>query len=124
MLRLMMALTVAVSMLATATAADLTQAEKERFRDTAIVVGSVKANLRNPESVKWESISANDDASVVCVQYRAQNGFGGMNREIVVYAKGKVSQSAAVWNRHCTKPLNDMDLVGGYVDKTYARMMK
>jgi hypothetical protein len=113
-----------LSVLAPAAAADLTQAEKERFRDTAIVVGTVKASLRNPESVKWELIAANDDASVVCIQYRAQNGFGGMGREITVYANGITSQSVAAWNKHCAKRLNDMGLVGGYVDKTFARTMK
>jgi hypothetical protein len=85
------------------------EAKKEAaFQRTADITRQLKAALRDPESVQWESIRANDDASLVCLQYRARNGFGGMNREVAIVQGNKVSQRAADWNKHCTQPLTDM----------------
>lgn len=78
------------------------------FRKTALFAASIKKTMRDPDSLVWESIRANDDASVICVEYRARNGFGGMNREFAVYANSKVSQKPTAWNKHCIKPMNDM----------------
>lgn len=75
------------------------------------VVASMKVVLsssRNPDSVKWETVRANDDASIICLQFRGQNGFGGMSKEFVVWVKDSASQKTESWNKHCTKPLNDM----------------
>jgi len=41
----------------------------------------------------------------VCIAYRAQNGFGGMNQEYIAVHKGKARESAEFWNRNCTKGL-------------------
>lgn len=71
------------------------------FQRTLIVVKSIKASLRDPSSVEWSSIGANEDASVVCVAYRARNGLGGMNLEGATYAKGKLTTTAAAWNKNC-----------------------
>ena len=89
------------------------QIEAERKADAAIkkVAGSmsfVKANNRNPDSVVWESVRANDDASVVCIEYRGQNGFGGMTRGMMIVVNTTAYQDAAAWNRFCTTPLQDM----------------
>lgn len=82
--------------------------EEARFQKTAATARIIKSNLREPESMTLESARANDDASVVCLEYRARNGFGGMSKEFVVFANGKASQEANAWNKHCTKPLFDM----------------
>ena len=76
-------------------------ASEARFQKTVLVAASIKKSMREPESVKWESILTNDDASLVCLEYRARNGFGGMSKEAVSYAKGKFSQSLDVWNKNC-----------------------
>lgn len=82
------------------------------FQRTVAVVKRLKQNLREPDSVVWEQIYANDDATTICITYRARNGFGGMNRESVVIANGKASQEPAAWNRHCAnKALRDMKKV-------------
>ena len=82
---------------------------EKRFQTTVMVAKSVKASLRNPDSVVWSGILANDDASVVCIEYRAQNGFGGMNLGQIAYVKGKLQTSAAVWNKNCAdKQMNNM----------------
>ncbi|KAA0230145.1 hypothetical protein EDM76_11570 [bacterium] len=79
------------------------------FQKTAIMAATIKRNLREPESVQWETIMANDDGSVMCFDYRARNGFGGMTREYISFANGKVSKEAAHWNKHCAnKPLNNL----------------
>ncbi len=78
------------------------------FAQTVLVLSALKASLRAPDSLTFESIRANDDASIVCVEYRAQNGFGGLNKEILVYAKGKATNTPAAWNKNCTQSLFDM----------------
>src|SRR4051812_9131905 len=77
-------------------------ADKEnsvRYVAVRTAMAAIQANLRNPSSVQWDSAYVNKDASTVCVQYRAQNGFGGMGRELFVVVAGNVSQSPAVWNK-------------------------
>jgi hypothetical protein len=79
------------------------------FQKVVIAIRGVKEATRNPDSIVWEAISANSDATVVCIKYRGQNGFGGMSREFVVFAKGKASQSPNAWNKYCAnKSLIDM----------------
>lgn len=85
--------------------------DEAAFQKTASVARALKASLRDPASLEWETIRASDDAGVVCIEYRARNGFGGMNRGILVYAKNKARTDAAAWNAHCTAPLKDMKFV-------------
>lgn len=79
-----------------------------RFQKTAAIARTIKNNLREPESMTLETARANDDASVVCLEYRARNGFGGMSKEFVVFAQNKAHQTPEAWNKHCTQPLFDM----------------
>lgn len=79
-----------------------------RFQKTAMFAAGLKSKLRDPESFVLESAHADETATVICIEYRARNGFGGMNKEFIVAAKNKVSQEASAWNKHCTKPLIDM----------------
>lgn len=80
-----------------------------RFQKTVIAAATLKKAMRDPDSLVWESIYTNDDASVICLEYRAKNGFGGMNREFAAIAKGKFSKEASVWNKQCAnKTMNDM----------------
>lgn len=73
---------------------------------------ALKASLRNPDSLSFESILANDDGSIICMTYRAQNGFGGMNIGHVVFKDGDPSESHASWHAHCAgKMLNDVTAV-------------
>lgn len=81
---------------------------EERFQKTARIAMALKQSLRDPESLTLESAWANDDASVVCIEYRARNGFGGINKEFIISAKGKLSKEPAAWNKHCTKAVFDM----------------
>jgi rRNA maturation endonuclease Nob1 len=66
---------------------------------------ALKASLRNPDSLAFQSILASDDGSVICIKYRAQNGFGGINLEHVVFKDGNPSQSRSSWQAHCAGKL-------------------
>ena len=81
---------------------------ESRFRVAVALLKSVKSSLRDPESFAVEFVGVNEDATVACVEYRAKNGFGGMNKEFAVYAKDKISQSPELWNKHCRANLHDM----------------
>lgn len=81
------------------------------MRPVLATVEAMKALLgamRQPESVVWEDARAANDGALVCMSFRARNGFGGMNREYATVLKGKASLSAALWNKHCLQPLPDM----------------
>lgn len=84
----------------------------DRINKVAVFVRTVRESMRDPDSFKLSSVGANDDASVMCMEYRGKNGFGGYSVERVSYASGKVAQSNAQWNKHCAhKDLIDMGQV-------------
>src|SRR5690606_15924854 len=82
---------------------------KERLEVAVASQGAkaLKSAMRNPDSFKLEKALVMDDGSV-CYEYRAQNGFGGMNvGSAVLSADGKVFKLnsddgfAKVWNKLC-----------------------
>lgn len=84
-------------------------AKEASFQKVVQFARLVKASLKDPESVAWANIMANDDASVICLEYRARNSYGAMSKESASYVNGASSQKPSVWNRHCAgRPLNDM----------------
>ena len=87
-------------------------AREARVKQALAVATLVKTGLRDPDSVTWQHIRVSEDAGVVCLEYRAKNGFGGLNLERTAYAKGRLNNDAATWNKHCAaKPLYDLDYV-------------
>jgi hypothetical protein len=88
------------------------QAEARRelaFQKVVLALKAIKTSLRNPDSVVWEYIGANEDASAICIGYRAQNGFGGMSREYMAIVNGTPTKQFSAWNKHCVNnKLNDM----------------
>jgi len=84
--------------------------EKER-RLTRAVAGALtlKKSMRNPDSFKLASVYLSQNGTV-CYEYRAQNGFGGMNFERAVLSKKEddilikgMEGFSTRWNRECTK---------------------
>lgn len=68
----------------------------------AIAAGAaLKRAARNPDSLVIEDAIASEDGKYLCLNYRAQNGFGGMNRESVIFQNGVPHHGAAFWNKHC-----------------------
>ena len=86
----------------------------ERRMTIAAAYGSVlKKNMREPNSVEWITIKSNTDASIVCFEYRARNGFGGMNMEKVVIIEDRPHQEDRIWVIACeSKKMNYFDLAG------------
>ena len=82
--------------------------DKERAGFAARSFAAVMSALRDPDSAKFTYVGVNDAATVACLQYRARNGFGGMNQDIAVIANNKATSKAADWKRYCSGPLRDM----------------
>ncbi|MBU3667662.1 MAG: hypothetical protein FGM53_03885 [Rhodocyclaceae bacterium] len=79
-----------------------------RFKVAYVFMSELKKSMRDPSSFEVEEAWANERGSIVCVQYRAKNGFGGYNREIAVLNGDKISKSANTWNKNCTKNMYDV----------------
>ena len=84
------------------------EAETARYAVAAATSKLLRDTMRDPESMKFESLRVSENADTVCMEYRARNGFGGMNREFMVVADGKTSQKPNAWNKHCTGGMYDM----------------
>lgn len=82
---------------------ELARKAREEARLESAMTGAlyIKARLRNPDSLIWERIIATSDGSTVCYVYRAQNGYGGMNREAKVMVGTKISSDARNIKAHC-----------------------
>ena len=76
----------------------------------------LRASMRDPDSFKLDTVLLVDDGTV-CYQYRARNGFGGMNIEQAVlspkllFRTSEQSGFARLWNRYCAHKTGD--------DRTY-----
>jgi DNA-directed RNA polymerase subunit RPC12/RpoP len=91
-------------------AADEKEAAQEAVRVGAVrvAVDQLRKSLRDPDSLVVESARAAADPVLVCIEYRAKNGFGGMNKEFVVFTGKKAYPgNAAVWNKSCLGALRD-----------------
>lgn len=94
-------------------------AANEAARNTAALeaLTALKKNLRDPSSLQVDHVSANEDGSVVCIRYRARNGFGGLNLEHLVNWEGKALTSPSQWNKHCShQKLHDETAVSDLVE--------
>lgn len=87
-----------------ALAAESKRLERKRQDVAWDVTRQFKAQLRDPESVRWHGVAANLDASAICLDYGEMNGFGGISRRQVVIIDYKINDSESAWNKHCTKP--------------------
>jgi len=86
-----------------------TTIKTKRVSAAATAAQAIQRSARNPQNVAWEGILANDDASVICFELRAQNGFGGLNVEQIAVIKGVMKTSDSAWNKNCAdKELYDV----------------
>jgi len=84
-------------------------AKERRHLVVAVTAKKLKDSMREPDSVEWLYIGTNDTAEVVCLRYRARNGFGGMTVETMTVTTNEAGTEAVLWNRHCTGTgLHDM----------------
>jgi hypothetical protein len=95
-----------------------THAEQVQNRGYALALEgaqALKKGARNPDSFKLESAFIVTATNDVCFEYRAQNGFGGMNREraiLVGLTETLIPESDAgfhhAWKADCAgKPGNE-----------------
>lgn len=76
---------------------------------TALAAGNALVkSLRNPDSLVIEAALATEDGKTLCIRYRAQNGFGGMNRETAVYHDNVPHQDDSAWKKYCGDAKMDM----------------
>jgi hypothetical protein len=74
---------------------------------------AVRTAARDPASVVFERILADENGQTICLTYRARNGFGGMTREHLTMRGGVGLPRASDWNRHCArKAMFDLTGVG------------
>ena len=72
-----------------------------RFKAAFGLISEMKKETRNPSSFAVDQILSDDEPTIICVKFRAQNGFGGMNREILIFMDGKTSRNPKDWPRLC-----------------------
>lgn len=81
---------------------------EEAFQMTVAVARLLKKSMHDPSSLTWEAIGTNDDASLICFEYRAKNAFGAIVLGRAAYANGRISTGNSAWNKNCAgKSLND-----------------
>jgi DNA-directed RNA polymerase subunit RPC12/RpoP len=91
-------------------AADKKEAAQEVARSSAvqIAVDQLRKSVRDPDSLVIESARASADPVLVCIEYRAKNGFGGMSKEFVVFTEKKTyPNNGDAWNKQCRKAMRD-----------------
>lgn len=97
--------------------------EDARLRTIAAARVLRKA-ARNPDRFVVESALAMDDNDSACIEFRAENGFGGMNREAAVlvnsrdiFLRSEDPDFAAAWARYCAKkPGEDVTALAARLD--------
>jgi hypothetical protein len=68
---------------------------------------ALRSSLRDPDSLQIESLNVDEIGTVVCIDYRAKNGFGGYDKSYVTFVKGSPSKSSEAWNANCRNPMYD-----------------
>lgn len=82
--------------------------EKIKERRVALLVAGLRDSMRDPQSftLAWMTYMP---SGAICAEYRARNGFGGLNVEHALETPGGAVRAgdfadfAAEWNRSCTR---------------------
>lgn len=82
-------------------------ADLHRYAVAVAAAKSIKGAMRDPDSLKFDSMRVSEDGKTVCAEYRAKNGFGGMNKEFVTFVKDIGHRDAATWNKNCRGAMTD-----------------
>ena len=84
---------------------DAQVASEARYIDqkeaAARAVAVIRKSVRDPDSLVVEQIFMRNPPNVVCIAYRAKNGFGGVNRTGAVVSSGVSISDPTVWNKRC-----------------------
>jgi hypothetical protein len=82
--------------------------EEARFKHLAIGALAIREAMRDPESLVIDSAMFMTETKAGCYEYRARNGFGGMNRGKAVltekaFKTNDMSGFSSLWNKNCAK---------------------
>lgn len=82
-----------------------------RTKMAYVVIRKIKQNLREPESLDVINVFSSEKADLLCVKYRAKNGFGGYSIEYYVIGEFGDSDSIKAWNAYCTSEMYNVTAV-------------
>lgn len=97
------------------------QHEKNKLTTAAAGAQKLLKQVRDPESLKIESLLITDKDGMACIEYRAKNGFGGMNRERAVFillaliTEADKEEFTTAWNQWCANKTGTEE--GPYVSR-------
>ena len=77
------------------------KAKEKTFQTVVAALKHIKRSAKDPESIRWSTIVANTDASLICIEYRAKNSFGGYVVETIVFDALIPKQGSKIWNAKC-----------------------
>jgi ribosomal protein L40E len=84
-------------------AADVVAEKAGDHRDTAALKAAqaIKDNLNDPTSARFDKVLVNADGTLVCMRYRARNGFGALILTQAVVRDGQAEKPANAWHKNC-----------------------
>lgn len=83
-------------------------------RDTVALIAaqSLKDSLNDPSSLELVKVLVDEGGTLVCMRYRAANGFGALILAQTVIRDGEVQRGVSAWRRNCgSRPLYDVTAV-------------
>ena len=84
------------------------EAADMRTKMAYVLIRNVKNSLREPESLDVIEVFSNEKADLLCMKYRARNGFGGYAIGYYVIGNFGDSDSVKAWNAMCLKEMYDV----------------
>lgn len=97
-----------------------TEKRNQQIRFAVAGANVIKKSMRNPDSFKLDSVFLIDGQTAICYEYRAQNGFGGVNAAKAIFdinnSQFKSSEPYSdafvrAWNKSCAGKSSN-ELVG------------
>ena len=81
----------------------------ERIRNDAAMAAldQLKLVLRDPASLSVIAVGTDKNGHIVCMKYRAKNGFGGTSISYMVSVHGVLYRKTDVYNKYCSQDLYD-----------------
>ncbi|HKN31539.1 MAG TPA: hypothetical protein VJY34_28145 [Roseiarcus sp.] len=74
-----------------------------------VAIEQLRQTMHDPDSLVVEFAGVTEDATTVCMQYRAKNGFGGYDKAIAIDTGGRIASDVSTWNRLCVQRLYDVE---------------
>lgn len=72
-------------------------------------IEQLRQTMRDPDSLVVESAGVTEDATTVCIRYRARNVFGGYDEAIAIDTGGRIASDVPTWKKLCLQRLYDVE---------------